>query len=175
MSRLHQIQIQFDAQQDRGLLRIRTSTDDEFRFWLTRRFVKLLWGILIRMVESDTQVKSQASPDAKQAVLAFRHEQAVNETDFGTRYRSEDTRRPLGDAPLLLAKAQLKNINDGKKTLALAPMEGPAVELVLDDKLVHSLCELLVEIARNAEWDLNLQMRGADTPQVSQPAGMRLN
>jgi hypothetical protein len=41
---LHQIQARYDELQDRILLRLSTIDHCEFRFWLTRRFVKRLGG-----------------------------------------------------------------------------------------------------------------------------------
>ena len=98
MSRLHQIQLQFDPHQDRAVLRIRTTDQSEFLFWLTRRFVKLMWQVLIKIVEKDTQVSAQANPDNKQAVLAFQHEKAVQ---AGNR-RQSDVRPRLRDGNALL-------------------------------------------------------------------------
>ena len=39
---IHQIQMAYDQRQDRILLRLSTREHTEFRFWLTRRFVKRL-------------------------------------------------------------------------------------------------------------------------------------
>src|SRR5262245_38468956 len=46
---IHQMQIRPDEQEDRLLLRLSTTDAAEFRFWLTRSFVKKLWGMLIKM------------------------------------------------------------------------------------------------------------------------------
>ena len=56
MSTLHQIQMQYDAHEDRGLLRIRTRDGSEFRFWLTRRFVRALWPMVREMLEARWRV-----------------------------------------------------------------------------------------------------------------------
>ena len=50
---IHQIQMAFDKLQDRILLRVSTSDQAEFRFWMTRRYTKLLWTMLIKMLERD--------------------------------------------------------------------------------------------------------------------------
>ncbi len=47
---IHQIQIRHDETEDRLLLRLSTSDNHEFRFWLTRRFVKRLWAMLVQML-----------------------------------------------------------------------------------------------------------------------------
>ena len=51
------------------------STDDqaEVRLWLTRRYLKLLWPVLLKLAEdASPRVKTQASPEARQALLGMR-------------------------------------------------------------------------------------------------------
>lgn len=49
--KLHQINVQYSNVEDRILLRASTENDDEYLFWLTRRFTRLLLGILGREIE----------------------------------------------------------------------------------------------------------------------------
>ena len=51
----------FSAEDDRLLLRLSTRDRTEYRLWLTRRFVKVLWGALIQTLEKTPE----ASPQAK--------------------------------------------------------------------------------------------------------------
>ena len=49
--RLQQINVEYSAEQDRLLMRIGTSEGSEMRLSLTRRYVKLLWPLLVRLAE----------------------------------------------------------------------------------------------------------------------------
>ena len=63
---LHQIKIEFNAEHDRLLMSVSTSDGQEILLWLTRRCVKLLWPLLIKMVESQPRVQLQgATPEAR--------------------------------------------------------------------------------------------------------------
>ncbi|MDX1528102.1 MAG: hypothetical protein R3337_05705, partial [Gammaproteobacteria bacterium] len=108
MPRLHQIQIRFVPREDRILLRIRTTDSSEFRFWLTRRYVKLLWPVVVKMLKADRRVQLQPNAEAKSAVLSFRHEKVIKEGDFSTKYKEDAAELPLGESPLVLARIQLK-------------------------------------------------------------------
>lgn len=163
MPRLHQIQLRYDAQEDRGLLRISTLDKCEYQFWITRRFAKMLWPILVRMLESTSNVVHQVDETAKSAVLSFEHQKATSRTDFTTKYRDDATRAPLGESPLLLAKVEVKSGPGRPPQLGLHPMEGSGVELAMDDKLLHSLCTLLSKTAKSADWNLELSV-GEETP-----------
>jgi len=45
--RLHQLKVDYDAEQDRLLMLVATNEGVELRLSLTRRFVKLLWPLLV--------------------------------------------------------------------------------------------------------------------------------
>ena len=55
--------------QDRLLLRLSTTDNCEFRFWLTRRFTQRLWTILVQMLEWDEAVRQQFDPQTRHAVV----------------------------------------------------------------------------------------------------------
>jgi hypothetical protein len=78
---IHQIQMLYDKQQDRVLLRVSTRDQTEFRFWLTRRFVKRLWGLLLKMLERDETFRS-LSVEARRALLGMQHETFIGEGTF---------------------------------------------------------------------------------------------
>ena len=54
MGQLHQMQIVFVPEQDRLLFRLNTTgrQQQEFRFWLTRRYVRILWKALLNMLKA---------------------------------------------------------------------------------------------------------------------------
>ena len=69
---LHQIKIEFNAEHDRLLMSVSTSDGQEILLWLTRRCVKLLWPLLIKMVESQPRVQLQgATPEARAALVGM--------------------------------------------------------------------------------------------------------
>ena len=174
MGQLHQIRLQYDAQEDRGLLLVSTQARAEYRFWLTRRFVKLLWPVLMKVVESDEQVQRQSDTQAKKAVVSFQHEKALDQSDFSTAYKTEGLSQPLGDAPVLLAKIQLKQAANGNRLLCMHPLDGQGIELALNAVLLHSLCKLISDTVQTAGWDLELGVDRAreETPR---PEAQRLN
>jgi hypothetical protein len=179
MSRLHQIHLQYDAHQDRARLHLRTNDSVEFRFWLTRRYVKILWAVLLKMVEADAQLVAPDNPAAREAVVAFRHEQAVQKLDFKTEYEKGEVARPLGDTPVLLAKVQHKQRvgadTTSSNTLVLAPLKGQGIEVNLDTSMVHSLCKLLVGVSEKAQWGLGLKIDHATTAQTNPPRPEHIN
>src|SRR5690606_35065439 len=51
VSALQQVNIRYELEQDRLLLRVRTRTGAEYRLWLTRRYAALLWQVLQERID----------------------------------------------------------------------------------------------------------------------------
>src|SRR5919205_3802963 len=116
--RLHQLKVDYDAEQDRLLMLVATSEGVEVRMWLTRRFVKLLWPLLVKLAEeASPRIRTQANPEAKKALLGIEHEQAVSKADFSKPYDAAGRATPLGEVPLLLARIQTGYDRNGQPVL----------------------------------------------------------
>ena len=155
---IHQIQARYDELQDRILLRLSTTDDCEFRFWLTRRFVKRLWEMLVKMLEWDQAVRQQVDPDTRRTVLDIQHEGFAQQADYSRKFEESERRMPLGDAPVLLAKATGKKRDSGTQVLSLHPQQGQGIDMTLDTRLLHIFSRLLREAVRKAEWDVDLAL-----------------
>jgi hypothetical protein len=174
---IHQIQIAHDETEDRLLLRLSTTDDCEFRFWLTRRFTRRLWTMLVQMLEWDRAVKQQADRETRHAVLDIQHQGYSQEADYSTQFReaTPDTPRrlPLGADPVLLAKAQGTKRDDGIQVLKLLPLQGTGIDITVDTRLLHLFMRLLREQVAKVEWDLELALH--QTPQGQEPQRRVLN
>lgn len=164
MAQLNQMQMRYVPQEDRILLRLNTTDRNEFRFWLTRRFTRLLWSAVSRLVSADPQVRTTADPLARQTILAFQHEQALRQANFSRPFEETSAQAPLGETPLLLDKIQVKGAADGRQILCLVPARGQGVELALSQNLLHAFLRLLTEAVGKAEWDLNINAQIATAP-----------
>lgn len=155
MANIQQIQLKFVAVEDRLLLRVSSTDELEFRFWMTRRFVNLIWPALQKALSETPRIQTQPSSEVKKEILAFEHEKAVSDSDFKTPFKETPKTLPLGDQPILLAKMQMRRNDAGAMIMALAPEQGQGIDLALNTGLLHSLTELISNAARIAEWDLS--------------------
>jgi len=156
MSGINQIQMSFNPGEDRILLRMNTMDSTGFQFWLTRRYVKLLWSVLLNMLTKDAQIAVQASDAAKKEMLSFQHQEAASKMDYSQEFQQQTTQQPLGSEPVLLGKITVKDRPDGVQILCMHPEEGEGVELALNQTLLHSICKLLQDTVAKAEWDMDL-------------------
>ncbi|MBF0401625.1 MAG: hypothetical protein HQL80_09340 [Magnetococcales bacterium] len=173
--RIHQIHLLFVPEEDRLLLRINTQSRTEFRFWLTRRFVKRLWPGLRQALEvsSGLQGKAAVDPLARAAVLDFMHQQAVAQTDFSTRFDAVARETPLGPLPVLVTRARIEPREQGGHMVSFHPQESYGIELAMAPKLLHSFCELLTDAVGKADWDLSMPLTTlANTGTPVDPGGL---
>ena len=76
--RLHQLKVDYDAEQDRFVMLVATNEGMELRLALTRRFVKLLWPLLVKLAEeASPRIRTQANPEARKALLGLECAQAT--------------------------------------------------------------------------------------------------
>jgi hypothetical protein len=179
--KIHQIQIRHDESEDRLLLRLSTTDNNEFRFWLTRRFVKRLWAMLVQMLEWDQAVRQQVDPETRRTVLDIQHEGFSQQANYAKKFE-ESTQEvprslPLGEAPAVLAKAKGKKGERGSQLLSLYPQQGQGIDMTLDTKLLHIFSRLLRQAVAKTDWDMNLALHGAkeSTEPAQEAAPRRLN
>ncbi len=174
--RLHQIKIDYVSEQDRLLMQLATSDDVEVRMWLTRRFVKLLWPLLVKLAEeANPRISTQSDPEARRALLGLEHEQAMSRADFSKPYDDSARALPLGEAPLLLARIQTGHDPGGQPLIALHPLEGQGVTLTLDSVLLHSVCRLLQAAVSKSDWDMELKVPGVGPPERAERPSRTIN
>ena len=162
--KIHQMQIVFAPVQDRLMLRVKTTDRTEFKLWLTRRYVKLLWQALQKML-GRTQPGIIQDSQTKQAVLSFEHEQALAKMDFKTPYQEgSEVNRPLGDDPVLVSNIQIKPGPGNTQLLSMNTQKGKGVNIALDPNLLHSFCKILADGVKKTDWDLEFKVAHYTAP-----------
>lgn len=174
--RLHQLKVDYVAEQDRILMLIAASEAVEVRLWMTRRFVKLLWPLLVSLAEQvSPRIRTQANPEARRALLGLEHEQAISRADFSKPFEQVPRSMPLGEAPLLLARIETGHDRNGQPVLAMHPAQGQGVTLTLDAVLLHSICRLLQAAVSKSDWDMELRLPGTDAREAPERTRRTIN
>jgi hypothetical protein len=174
---IHQIHIRHDETEDRLLLRLSTTDNYEFRFWLTRRFVKRLWAMLVQMLEWDEAVRQQVDPVTRRTVLDIQHEGYAQQANYAKKFEEVPRELPLGETPALLAKAKGKKGQNGMQLLTLHPPQGKGINMTLDTRLLHVFSRLLRQAVAKTDWDISLALHRGQEPSESQhgAAARKLN
>lgn len=166
-NRLHQMTVSYSPQEDRLLLRFGTTGHLEYRLWLTRRLVRHVWETLVGAVEKIPEVSAQPERRVRQAVMSLRHHEAVQSGDFSQQRDPQAKPHPTNETPFLVTAVEVRRTEKASTVVVFKVEKGQDVQLLLDEKLIHALCHLLVSGAEKAEWKLGLAMAGPDVLAVT--------
>jgi hypothetical protein len=176
---IRQVSLQYHAEADRLLLRVRSSDDHVFAVWMTRRLCLRLWPHLSTMVQhaGKTQAVAKAAPHATPtpeaaAMLAdTAREQTLKQADFSQPFQAAAAQQPFGPEPMLAHLVQLTPQAGGKLQVSISDAQNRNVQLVLDDTLATAVRELMLAALRQADWGFALEAAAAS----DEPAARLLN
>lgn len=171
MDKLKQLNIIYVPVEDRLLLRIAVQSGEktlEYKAWLTRRLVILLWQSLQAIVETVVAAESGVSPAGRAAMSELRREEALSQLDFSTPYsRPDNIHHPLGSEPIRISRYVVKKRQDHLHVLSLLTDNDTGVHLTMDRPLVFSLQKLLSDTIKQTGWNLEMALGSS-----SKAAGM---
>lgn len=153
---IQQINLSYNAQQDRLLLRIGLADNSELLVWLTYRITKQLWRLLNADTQIPTATSIQLETPPEQAVAQFKQEVQVAETlqkmDFATEYQA---RTEVVNHSAMLAVSMVMIRYDGKSPVLEIPcLEGISARMNLTQELILALSNMLQLSAKEAAWDI---------------------
>jgi hypothetical protein len=161
--KIHQLSVTFVAEQDRILLRVKTTAAEESRVWLTRRLMLGLWPLLSRLLtkhllklEAAGTSLDSADEDLKRMLAEFRKEEFLKQADFETPYQ-ENQPQPSGDEPLLITDVDASPLPNGQLRLSFnerAAGEGKprSFRMDMEPKLMQGLMHLLEQALMRSQW-----------------------
>ena len=183
-SKLHQLTMSYLPKEDRILLRIGTAQNTEYRLWLTRRFVKSIWGGLKKILEGSLARGNDMQPKVRQAVIAMEHQESVQSSDFTKKHSTknvnitpmpiqdldqEKTQSPEGykekkdqpsggasDGGILVVGGRIKKVGHDLTLINFKLDNNTGVEFTLNKKLLHALCHMIIQSTTKAGWHLDL-------------------
>lgn len=171
--RVRQLSVRYLPQQDRILIRINTTQDQELQFWLTRRLTLGLMPLFDRIAAAPGTAPASggasapaADPIAGKAIADFVRDASLRGTDFSTPYQTSPTSKPLFDGPLLITEINLTPLANRQLRLGCSErLDGASAQrrfdLTLTEPLTHALTHLLAGAVRQSQW---IAQPGADAP-----------
>ncbi len=168
MSTLGQFDVGYRQQEDRILLRITNTDNEEFRFWLTRRVCAALLtdfktrtsAYRISAVGSGSVAAAQGgAPGSKYETLLraqLEQEAAVAQQNFKTTFKSGEN-FPLGKEGILVEKINLKPNAQGQDThsLSFADAQGKGITLGVSIELFNSIFEVIERVVKVTNWSIS--------------------
>jgi hypothetical protein len=171
-SGIEQINLGFNEQEDRLLLKLGLIDKTEIAVWVSRRICKAMWALLqstqITMppAVTITNTTPAMTADSKSQVMeTFAREvaeqKAMENMDFNSTYRPD--RQTLTDEPMLAIQCIVISAENQLPNLELQCKNGQSVKMALSNELVHALTNMMQLATREAGWDL---LMSGDKPQL---------
>ena len=161
---IHQFNLQFNPEEDRLVFRMNTVNKEEFRFFLTRRFVKILWPVLLQLLEKDYAAREPEKSYAAKELVSFEREKVLSQANFGQKYEEEMVNYPLGEDNILLTQIRVKQ-KGNVHILCLFPSSGRGVEIPVNPVFLHTFSKLLRDLVAKTDWDMQLRFAESDYSQ----------
>lgn len=151
---IQQINLGYNAEQDRLLFRVGLSDNTELLVWLTSRITQLLWSLLTGEAHLPTATSIQTETPPEQAVEQFKQEMqaadALQQMDFKTEYQPRPEVR--NDGAMLAINALLIRTENQQPSLELPCLEGVSVRINLNPELTLAMCNMLQLATNEAGW-----------------------
>jgi len=150
---VRQIQVANDSVQDRLVLRIGTSNNEEIRVFFTRRFLRDIWPHMAAMLTGHLAATNFVPNEPMDEST---DESPTEIASFDLAFQDDNPTFPLGAKPLLATEAILEANGDGAASLTLREARERSFKLSLNAELLQALCSMLRAANEHAEWDLAL-------------------
>jgi hypothetical protein len=164
---IHQLNIQYQADQDRVLARINTNAGTELRLWLTRRMTLGLLPVL-RKVENEQLEKSLAAqpdeelgmtakdPKVREMLSEFKKDRTLQQADFKTPYKEPEPGQ-TAEQPLLVVEVQITPLPNFSARIKFAALPADntqrrEIKMELDQKMMLGLVHLLDKAFADSRW-----------------------
>ena len=158
---IQQINLGYNTEQDRLLLRVGLADNSELLVWLTNRITKQLWQLLNGEANLPTATSIQAETPPEKAVAQFKQEIQVAETlqkmDFATEYQPR--KEVVNNGAMLAIGLMLVTYQEKPPTLEIPCLEGVTVRINLTQELILALCNMLQLSTKEAAWDVGSPMQ----------------
>jgi hypothetical protein len=159
---IHQVSVSYSHEQDRFLVRINTRSDEEVRFWFTRRLSLALLPLLekasaeqIARNSTPPNLASSLNEQRQQLLENFQQEAASYKSDFKTAYREKITSLPLGPEPLLVTEVKLTPLASAELEINMLEKlaeKTRSLHIKLDAQLTRGLVSLLNQALTTSQW-----------------------
>lgn len=158
-----QVMIHFVPNEDRIMMRLNSSKNEQFSMALSRRFVKTVWSPLVYVLSADPQF-STYDEATKKAAMEFKNEEVMSKANHETPFQQEGVTYPWGETPLLATKAIVKHPENALPILGLYAENNLGFEFPSNHHVLHYIYKAISNMVKDIDWDLDLSQLAQTAP-----------
>ncbi|WP_290697554.1 hypothetical protein [Amphritea sp.] len=160
----NQINLNYDAAQDRILIRA-SEGGKEYRAWWTRRLALRIHTLFGEHTFPTVNNASHLQSEQQQSLGDLEKQGAVQQADFSTPYQEDASHYPLGEEGILVQRIDIKTEGKIVKIIML-PADGEGMTLSLPPGQRYSFEHMLQRVMTAAEWVSAAAQDSAGSPQA---------
>lgn len=181
---LRSFRVAYDREQDRILLLLASDDEHDHALWLSRRFLRELWPVLIKALSAGSRIGHQAKGPFGHEVLAFEREVALQRARLTPEDRaraaghtaeagtSATEPRPAKEGPrprrsMVAVSASVRAAPGRPTAFTFGTADRRRFTFTLDLDNLHLFAELLHQAVSRSEWDLSLHVPWESSRQSS--------
>jgi len=153
---IQQLNLSYNTEQDRLLLRVGLADNAELLVWLTYRVTRALWQLLSGEAHIPTATSIQLETPPQQAVAKFKQEaeniETLQKMDFATAYQPR--KEVVNNAAMLAISVLVIQVTDKPPILEMPCVEGVNVRINLTLELSLALINMLQLSSKEAGWNI---------------------
>ena len=155
---IHQLHLSYSGHQDRMLLKVSLGEESELNAWLTRRIVRVLWGLLQDSELSPVPIHDTLAVTAEELLEHFNQEVVSMPVmqGFNLSGAYHDLKSAHAEPPVLITECKLVHMDHTESMLELHSQAGETYSIALTAELSHALSSMLQLATQEAAWDLGL-------------------
>lgn len=168
--KLQQLNGTYYPEEDRILLRIKTSENAEYRLWLTRLILKKILDVIEKISQKhifDSNKNKTLSTQTVETIDEMQQKKIQAETDLTEPYQPAAT-LPLGSEPKIISEIKFLIINPNIIKLRVTVKNDQLIEFDLNTYTLSKIRILLNELNKKASWGLN-QIDNINNEKLSMP------
>jgi hypothetical protein len=145
-------------EEDRLMLRIRTSDNAEYRLWLTRLITQKILAVIekISIKNIEARNKDKALPRGiAETMDEMRQKNIENQTDLTQKYQSAN-KLPLGAEPALITNATFTIVKNASITMKCILKNKSPIEFTFNMATLAKVRVLLTRLCEKGRWDLTV-------------------
>lgn len=158
---IQQINLSYDPQQDRLLMKTAVSQEQEIQLWITYRVAREIFKVFNREAHlpMSANVPLEHAQTLTDATRQFEQEaeavQQLDDLDFATAYQQRPS--TVSEQVLLVVEARFVSVNDRLNNMQLVCANGINVNMGLSPQLVLAISRMLMIASQEAGWILPAQ------------------
>ena len=162
------LEVNYIPEEDRMLLTINASSEDQHHLYLTRRFVQLAADAMLEVfAHTISHSQSALSEEEEQHIMFMEHEMALGaEQQSQMQMSSYPLEESVSQDPILVTQMHITQYEQDVVISFISEPDQSRVDLCVEPPVLHSLYDSMADVSSHADWNIVFNL-GPSLPEIT--------